>query len=249
MLLLASAVLAQVGGGFDLSWNTVDGGGATFSSGGDLRVGGTIGQPDAGRHSGGSLVVLGGFWAVTQAFVTATPTPTGTLLATATPTPTPTPTLAIPGGPPGLPGGPPGVPGGPGPGATATPTVTATATATPTATATATPTPTPVDQFQDDTKVDKERELTDEQRRQLERTNTGSEEDERVEGNVLAVFCERRPPEILIGNRDGQVTLRLVRVAATRCASIQPGGYLTSDDAEKHHEQLYDIFDFSVRGR
>jgi hypothetical protein len=57
-----SAVLAQTGGGYDLSWNTVDGGGWTFSEGGDYVLGGTIGQPDAGVLADGSYVLAGGFW-------------------------------------------------------------------------------------------------------------------------------------------------------------------------------------------
>jgi LPXTG-site transpeptidase (sortase) family protein len=54
-------VLAQAGG-YDLSWWTVDGGGATFSTGGTYRLGGTIGQPDAGEHNGGDYTLYGGFW-------------------------------------------------------------------------------------------------------------------------------------------------------------------------------------------
>ena len=54
VLLSAGLGYAQLGGGFDLSWNTIDGGGATFSSGGTYRLGGT-GQPDAGTHSGRQL--------------------------------------------------------------------------------------------------------------------------------------------------------------------------------------------------
>jgi hypothetical protein len=59
---LASVALAQSGGGYDLSWNTVDGGGYTFSAGGDYTLGGTVGQPDAGLLSGGGYVLGGGFW-------------------------------------------------------------------------------------------------------------------------------------------------------------------------------------------
>jgi hypothetical protein len=52
----------QAGSGYDLSWNTVDGGGAMFSTGGSYSLGGTIGQPDAGTLSGGSYTLNGGFW-------------------------------------------------------------------------------------------------------------------------------------------------------------------------------------------
>src|SRR5262245_15440590 len=49
--------------GLDLSWNTVDGGGRTFSTGGGFQLGGTIGQPDAGTPmSGGNFELRGGFW-------------------------------------------------------------------------------------------------------------------------------------------------------------------------------------------
>jgi hypothetical protein len=63
LLLLAGAVYAQSGGGYDLTWNTVDNGGATFSQGGGYSLGGTLGQPDAGLLSGGGYTLAGGFWA------------------------------------------------------------------------------------------------------------------------------------------------------------------------------------------
>ncbi len=64
-LVLTLLPLAAVSGGvFELTWYTVDGGGATFSTGGDFELGGTIGQPDAGAMSGGDFRLEGGFWAV-----------------------------------------------------------------------------------------------------------------------------------------------------------------------------------------
>jgi|YNPBryunderm2012_1023409.scaffolds.fasta_scaffold01364_2 hypothetical protein len=60
---LSSNAQAQSGGGYDLSWSTIDGGGATFSSGGSYSLGGTIGQADAeAMLSGGSYTLSGGFW-------------------------------------------------------------------------------------------------------------------------------------------------------------------------------------------
>src|SRR5438477_1677189 len=44
-----------------IDWLTVDGGGGT-SSGGSFTLTGTIGQPDAGRLSGGNYTLEGGFW-------------------------------------------------------------------------------------------------------------------------------------------------------------------------------------------
>jgi hypothetical protein len=62
LLLLAPVAQAQSGGGYDLSWNTVDGGGATWSEGGGYSLGGMVGQPDAGVLSGGGYTLAGGFW-------------------------------------------------------------------------------------------------------------------------------------------------------------------------------------------
>lgn len=62
VLLIASTTLAQSGGVYDLSWNTIDGGGATFSAGGAYSLGGTIGQADVGTLTGGSFSLAGGFW-------------------------------------------------------------------------------------------------------------------------------------------------------------------------------------------
>ncbi len=58
------AALAQFGDRYDLTWNTVDGGGYIFSGDGDYALGGTIGQPDAGMmsDSGGIYTLSGGFW-------------------------------------------------------------------------------------------------------------------------------------------------------------------------------------------
>jgi hypothetical protein len=60
---LRTPLLAQ---DLDLSWHTVDGGGAMFSTGGTYSLGGTIGQADSGSFSapmaGGTYQLVGGFW-------------------------------------------------------------------------------------------------------------------------------------------------------------------------------------------
>jgi hypothetical protein len=60
-----AAATAQTGGGYDLTWSTIDGGGGT-STGGGFELSGTIGQPDAGPASGpmvgGDYALTGGFW-------------------------------------------------------------------------------------------------------------------------------------------------------------------------------------------
>ncbi len=64
VLCWSRASLAQSGNGFDLSWSTIDGGGAT-SSGGTFQIDGTIGQPDASvadALTGGGYTLTGGFW-------------------------------------------------------------------------------------------------------------------------------------------------------------------------------------------
>ena len=60
----AAATLAHADdGNFDLSWNTLDGGGGV-STGGGFEFAGTIGQPDAGLvMTGGDFAFTGGFWA------------------------------------------------------------------------------------------------------------------------------------------------------------------------------------------
>jgi hypothetical protein len=54
----AGAASAQ----FSITRFTVDGGGGTRSTGGAFALGGTIGQPDAGRSSGSGFTLSGGFW-------------------------------------------------------------------------------------------------------------------------------------------------------------------------------------------
>jgi hypothetical protein len=88
MALSAIVTYAQAGGGFDLSWSTIDGGGATFSTGGSFSLGGTVGQFDAGTSSGGAFTLNGGFWDGSVAAPTDTSTPTAT--ATRSPTRTAT---------------------------------------------------------------------------------------------------------------------------------------------------------------
>ena len=63
--------LSPVFGQFEVSWHTIDGGGASGSSasiGGTFEMSGTIGQPDASSFSlpmsGGAFEVVGGFWVV-----------------------------------------------------------------------------------------------------------------------------------------------------------------------------------------
>ncbi len=62
-------VVAQSGGGYDLTWNVIADGGAMFSVGGPYSLYGTIGQPDSGAMSGGAYTLVGGFWSSLQNLV------------------------------------------------------------------------------------------------------------------------------------------------------------------------------------
>ena len=63
LIALPAVVHAQSGGGYDLTWSTIDGGGHIFSTNGNYSLGGTIGQPDAGAAlTGGNYSLAGGFW-------------------------------------------------------------------------------------------------------------------------------------------------------------------------------------------
>ena len=100
-----------------------------------------------------------------------------------------------------------------------------------------------------DDQEDDVRRLTETQRQQKERTNRLGLDDERTEGDVVAVRCADGPyREVDIANRDGVVTLRLIRDAASECERIDPGDYLEAD-GEKEHEQLYWIDELTVRKR
>src|SRR2546423_10495314 len=59
LLVVGLAINARAAASYSIDWFTVDGGGGT-STGGSYSLSGTIGQPDAGRLSGGSYVVNGG---------------------------------------------------------------------------------------------------------------------------------------------------------------------------------------------
>jgi hypothetical protein len=61
LVLLISVAQAQTGGGYDLTWWTVDGGGGQVTGGG-YTLTGTAGQPDAGTLSGDGYTLLSGFW-------------------------------------------------------------------------------------------------------------------------------------------------------------------------------------------
>ena len=61
-LALAGSEPMLGGTDYDLSRNSIDGGGVMRSIGGDFELSSTIGQPDAGVMSGGEFELVGGFW-------------------------------------------------------------------------------------------------------------------------------------------------------------------------------------------
>jgi hypothetical protein len=62
LLSLTSPALAETGATYDLSWWTVDSGGATSLTSGTYTLSGTAGQPDAGSLASGDYDLAGGFW-------------------------------------------------------------------------------------------------------------------------------------------------------------------------------------------
>src|SRR5215471_19324532 len=66
LVLSGAAADAQT---YSIDWFTIDGGGGT-STGGVYSVSGTIGQPDAGRMTGGNFTLDGGFWGIIAAVQT-----------------------------------------------------------------------------------------------------------------------------------------------------------------------------------
>ena len=75
VLAVAPQALSQIGGVYDLTWHTNDGGGSTSAAGGAYNLGGTIGQPDAGAASGGAYALTGGFWGIANLPPPTAPTP------------------------------------------------------------------------------------------------------------------------------------------------------------------------------
>ncbi len=53
---------AQSDSGYDLTWGSITNGGATLATAGAYSLGSAIGQTEAATTSGGSSVLLGGFW-------------------------------------------------------------------------------------------------------------------------------------------------------------------------------------------
>jgi hypothetical protein len=61
---LTNASRGQTGGGYDLSWHKISGGGGA-SAGGAFSLAGTIGQHDASNAMvGGGFSLAGGFWSI-----------------------------------------------------------------------------------------------------------------------------------------------------------------------------------------
>ena len=61
-LALAGSEPMLGGTDYDLSRNSIDGGGVMRSTGGGFELSGSIGQPDAGTMTGGGFELAGGFW-------------------------------------------------------------------------------------------------------------------------------------------------------------------------------------------
>src|SRR6187397_609507 len=60
--LCGTTAWAQTGGGYDLTWSTLDCGSPVVSAGGSYVLGGTTGQADSGVLTGSGYTLQGGFW-------------------------------------------------------------------------------------------------------------------------------------------------------------------------------------------
>src|SRR4051812_27068322 len=63
LLFIAISITGSLAQSYSIDWFTIDGGGG-ISTGGVYSVSGTIGQPDAGKMSGGNYTLDGGFWGI-----------------------------------------------------------------------------------------------------------------------------------------------------------------------------------------
>jgi hypothetical protein len=73
------------------------------------------------------------------------------------------------------------------------------------------------------------RRLTEEQRQQRRRSNRSGLDDTRIEGDVVAVDTQARPPTITIASRDGEVTLRLQDDAREQADDVRVGDYVRAE--------------------
>jgi hypothetical protein len=75
-VLAITAAFAQLAGpsNLEIPWETIDGGGQTYTTGGTFALGSTIGQPDANSLvlTGGTLELRGGFWPGADTVITPT---------------------------------------------------------------------------------------------------------------------------------------------------------------------------------
>jgi hypothetical protein len=86
---------------------------------------------------------------------------------------------------------------------------------------------------------------TKEQRRNRERTNTGNQDDEHTEGNVIEVGQDAQGPFVVLANRDGPMKIILIKDAAKLAGSIKVGDYIEVD-GQKEHEKLFYADEVSV---
>ena len=100
----------------------------------------------------------------------------------------------------------------------------------------------------DENKPDSGKSLTPEQRHQRQRTNKSSPEDERLEGNVVAVNPDGQPPTITVANIDGNVIVVLFGDAAKLRQYIRVGDYVELI-GQKIHELLFEALDLYIASK
>lgn len=66
LLILSGGLSTALAADWQINWWTLDGGGGTSTNAGGLSLSGTVGQPDAGVMTGGTLRLVGGLWGFKQ---------------------------------------------------------------------------------------------------------------------------------------------------------------------------------------
>jgi len=106
--------------------------------------------------------------------------------------------------------------------------------------------------FGDDKKKDKDQQQRDDDVPRNP-TNTYARDNFELEGNVVRLNCDAKPPEIAITTLDGEATLyqgpkdKNGRADRVYCGELMVGDYVFVHEAQKRNEQAYDAYYISCQ--
>jgi len=75
-----------------------------------------------------------------------------------------------------------------------------------------------------------------------------SENERELRGQVLEIYKDRKPPELIVATIDGKVTVKVLRSGEIDREGVKPGDHV-SLDGEKIHELLFEATDIEVTTR